>query len=111
METVETTFADQWFAALDQRRIGAGARSWVAQVLGVHCEDDGLWIQLSSSEDPFATIVLHLAPTTPIDDVIAALERHRYDGRPAIIDVVAWKTPRLTQNPGAVRLMQPQQAH
>jgi len=89
---VDNTSADQWFAALDQRRIGAGAGSWIAQVVGVHRDDDGFWVQVSSSEDPFSTIVLHLAPTTPIDDVVTALERHSRsaEGRPALIDLAAW---------------------
>lgn len=112
-DPVETTSADQWFAALDQRRIGAGTGSWVVQVLGVHCEDDGFWIQLSSSEDSFATIVLHLAADTPIDDVLAVLERHSRpaDGEPAVIDLAAWTTS-VSLSPSAAHPLRPsQRAH
>jgi hypothetical protein len=109
---VETRSADQWFAALDQRRIGAGAGSWVAQVLGVHCEDDGFWIQLSSSEDSFATIVIHLVSKTPMADVLAALEGHSRpsDGRPAIIDLAAWTT-RVAASPSGAGLLPSERAH
>ena len=110
-ELVDTTSADRWFAALDQRRVG-GANSWVIQVHGVHCEQDGFWIQLSSTEDPFTTIVLHLAPTTPIGDVLAAIEGHdrSSDGRPAMIDLAGWAT-RVSISPTASRLLQPRPVH
>ena len=111
-DPVDISSADQWFAALDQRRIGADTGSWVAQVLGVHCEGDGFWVQLASSEDPFATIILHLAATTQIDEVVGALERHTHavDGRPAVIDLAAWTT-RVALSPGAVNLLSPQRQY
>lgn len=86
---MDTSSADRWFSALDQRLIGIGANAWVAQVLGVHGERDGLWIQLAPVNDPFATVVLHLASTTSIEDALVALDRHSrpIDGGQAIIDL------------------------
>jgi hypothetical protein len=81
--------ADQWFAALDQRQIGTGPRTWVAQVLGVHGGDDDLWVQIAPSVDPGATIVLHLSSATSLEEALRALE-HRapnVDRKPDIIDL------------------------
>ena len=85
---VTTKSADQWFEVLDQRQVGQSANKWVIQVHGVHSSRDGFWIQVSSTDDPFATIVLHLAPTTPVDIVLQALGQHDrpVDGQQAIID-------------------------
>jgi hypothetical protein len=104
--------ADRWFEALDQRRVGADANSWIIQVHGVHCEQDGLWIQISSTDDPFSTIVLHLATDTPINDVLTALEHHDrpLDGRPAIVDLAAWPSG-VSLNAGAASLLYPQRPH
>src|SRR5215510_14231418 len=83
-----TMSADQWFDVLDQRQVGQSANKWVLQVHGVHRSLDGFWIQVSSTDDPFATIVLHLAPTTSVDEVLRALTQHERpaDGQQAIID-------------------------
>ena len=109
---VDSRSSDQWFAALDQRKIGSGSGNWVVQVQGVHSENDGVWIQISSSEDPFATIVLHLTATTSVGDVLAALERHDHpvDGRPAIIDLAAWTT-RVVAGPACAAPPIPHRAH
>jgi hypothetical protein len=83
--------ADHWFAALDQRQIGTGPRTWVVQVLGVHGGDDDLWVQIAPSVDPGATIVLHLSSETPVEEALRALE-HRapnVDRKPDIIDLSA----------------------
>jgi hypothetical protein len=69
------SIADHWFVALDQRQIGTGTTSWVAQVLGVHREKDDLWVQIAPSVDPDVTIVLRLSPATPVDEALGALER------------------------------------
>jgi hypothetical protein len=83
--------ADRWFAALDQRPLGSGSSRWVAQVLAVHTERDGLWVQLAPSDDPCATVVLHVSPATHLDEALNALEHQSRpsDGPPAIIDLMA----------------------
>ena len=90
-ETMDASAADHWFSALDQRQIGAGATAWVAQVLGVHPDRGALWVELARTDDPYATVVLHLSPTTSIDEAVAALGRHDrpVEGGQKIIDLVA----------------------
>ena len=85
---LESLSADEWFGALDQRRIGTGADSWVAQVLGVHSEREGLWVQLAPDDDAGATIVVHLSSSTQLAEVLAALERSgSSERRPEVIDL------------------------
>jgi hypothetical protein len=91
-ESVDASSADRWFVALDQRQIGSGASSWVAQVMGVHQDRDDVWVQVAPSDDADATIIVHLTPETPLADVLAALARRNpsLDRRPEIIDLAAW---------------------
>jgi hypothetical protein len=90
-ESTGVSSADRWFAALDQRQIGTGASSWVAQVLGVHDGGDELWVQLSPIDNVDATIILRLTPETSLEGVLVALsQRHPSpDRRPEIIDLAA----------------------
>ena len=83
--------ADQWFAALDQRQIVSDAESWTAQVLSVYTEAEGLWIQIAPTDDPCTTVVLHVSPATPIDDVIEALAHrsHAIDKPSPVIELLA----------------------
>jgi hypothetical protein len=83
--------ADRWFAALDQRPLGSGASRWVAQVLAVHTERDGLWVQIAPADNPSAIVVLHVSSTTHLDEVLDRLERQNRpeDGPPAVIDMVS----------------------
>jgi hypothetical protein len=83
------SIADHWFVALDQRQIGTGTASWVAQVLGVHREKDDLWVQIAPSVDPDVTIVLRLSPATAVDEALGALERRSpvSDGGSYVIDL------------------------
>jgi hypothetical protein len=83
--------ADRWFEALDERRIGTSAESWMAQVLGIHVDEIGtIWIQLASVQDSDAAIVLHVSASTTVDEALIALEeRVASDARPEIIDIAA----------------------
>jgi hypothetical protein len=83
------SIADHWFVALDQRQIGTGTASWVAQVLGVHREKDDLWVQIAPSVDPDVTIVLRLSLATAVDEALGALERRNpmFDGGSYVIDL------------------------
>jgi hypothetical protein len=86
--------ADDWFFALDQRRIGAGAKAWVAQVFGVYRQNGELWVQLAPLDRPASAIVVHVSPATRLDDVLDALE-HRHptgEGKPEVIDLVGRAT-------------------
>jgi hypothetical protein len=87
---MHTSLADQWFAALDQHPIGSGQDGWVAQVLAVHTERDGIWVQVAPVDDPSSTIVLHVSSATHLDDVVTALERQSRpsEGPPAVIDLL-----------------------
>ena len=80
--------ADDWFIALDQRRIGDGAAAWIIEVLGIHREPGGHWVQIATSGNPFATLVLRVTASTHLDDVLTALEWQRPSDqtKPEIID-------------------------
>jgi hypothetical protein len=76
---------------LDQRPLGSGPSKWVAQVLAVHTERDGLWVQIAPADDPSATVVLHVSAATHLDEALTALEHQSRpsDGPPAVIDLIA----------------------
>ena len=88
---MHVSVADRWFVALDQRSIGSGHDGWVAQVMAVHTERDGLWVQIAAADRPAATIVLHVSAATHLDEALTALERQRRpgDGPPAVIDLIS----------------------
>jgi hypothetical protein len=88
---IDIRLADRWFEALDQRQIGIGAESWVAQVLGIHIDEaNTIWIQLTSVDNPYSAIILHVSASTTLDRVIGALaDRVVSDARPEIIDIAA----------------------
>ena len=86
----ENTRIDQLVAALDQQRIGEGASSWVAQVLGVHTEGPDLWVQVAPADAPTEGVVLRLSAWATPQHALAALlaMRSRRGSLPHIIDVM-----------------------
>ena len=85
---VKVASADDWFFALDQQSVGIEPDRRVIQVLGIHRDAGGLWIQLAPDDDPFATIVVRVSVATQLQDVLDALEhRSPSDGRPEIVDL------------------------
>jgi hypothetical protein len=72
---MDVSFADRWFAALDQRQIGSGDERWTAQVVAVHHEADGLWVQVAPVSDLSATILIHVSAATSLDEVLDTLEK------------------------------------
>jgi hypothetical protein len=76
-----------WFEALDERRVDAGASSWVAQVIGIHEVRPHLWIQLESV-DTTRRVVLHVTLETRLDEALAAIADSPCDAhRLTFIDV------------------------
>ena len=71
------TAASEWFEALDQRVIGRGQQSWVANVLGVHGDDRDWWIDVASAANPAVNVVLRLSRRATVFHAVAALRRHR----------------------------------
>jgi hypothetical protein len=69
--------ANEWFEALDQRRIGRGADRWTASVLRVHGDDREWWIDVASAANPAANVVLRLSRQATVFHAVAALRRHR----------------------------------
>jgi hypothetical protein len=65
-----------WFAALDERQIDAGERSWIARVTGVHTDGSEWWIQIAPDGDPDRGLVLHLAAYASVSNAVAALDRY-----------------------------------
>jgi hypothetical protein len=72
---MDVAFADRWFAALDQRQIGSGDGGWTAQVVAVHHEPDGLWLQVAPVNDLAATILVHVSVSTSLDEVLETLAK------------------------------------
>ena len=72
---MDVSFADRWFSALDQRQIGTGDGRWTAQVVAVHHEVDGLWVQVAPVYDLSATILIHVSAATSLDEVLDTLEK------------------------------------
>lgn len=66
--------ADRWFRALDRRRIRAGTRCWVAQVMGIHSDGREIWVQIARGTSPDKSLVLHLSGWTTVDQAIAAMK-------------------------------------
>jgi hypothetical protein len=70
MNRIETT--DQVFEALNDRRIGIGPDSWVAQVFGVYVASEDVWVQVAAKDNPSETVILHMPPsTTPSQGALA----------------------------------------
>jgi hypothetical protein len=65
-----------WFAALDERQIDAGDRSWVAKVSGVHTDGCEWWIQITPAGDPEHGLVLHLNARASVSSALTALARY-----------------------------------
>ena len=71
---MDVSFADRWFADLDQRQIGSGDKQWTAQVVAVHHEANGLWVQVAPVSDLSATVLIRVSATTSLDEVLETLE-------------------------------------
>ncbi len=80
---------EEWFAALDHCRIGTGADSSVAEVLGIHPDGETFWVQVARIDNPSTAIILHISSTSTVDDVRAALASRSTPGASGveIIDV------------------------
>jgi hypothetical protein len=88
-EIIDPAVADRWFAALDQRPIGGASHGWIAQVLGIHVEADGLWLQIGTTGEPVTAILLHVSASTTTEDVLEVLERRAPGANegPEIVDL------------------------
>ena len=67
----------EWFEALDQRTFGDGRERWIATVLSVSADDRGWWIDVASTANPAANVVLRLSRQATVFHAVAALRRHR----------------------------------
>ena len=80
---------DRVFLELDNRRIGIGPESWIAQVLGVHTADHEGWVQVASQEHPLHSVVVHIWPDTTAGQVALALSKWAelpVEDRPVMIE-------------------------
>jgi hypothetical protein len=84
------TAVEEWFAALDHCRIGVGADSSEAEVLGIHPDGETLWVQVAQVDNPYTEIILHISSASTVDDVRAALAARSTRGESCveIIDVL-----------------------
>ena len=71
--SVDRPQADRLFAGIDHRRVEAGARSWIAVVLGIHANDTDLWIQVATQDNPSNSVVLRLSRWATVDHALNAL--------------------------------------
>ena len=85
---------DRVFREVDNRRIGIGADSWVAQVFGVHMTDADGWVQVAPEDDPTHSVIVRVWPGTTGTDVAQALAHWSAvveEERPPVIEA-----PRVT---------------
>ncbi len=82
------TDVDRWFAAIDQRQIGTGPLSWVAQVVGIYPDGHDLWVQVSATHAPESTVLLRVSEDSTVESAVTLLrEQSRWPGsRTQIID-------------------------
>jgi hypothetical protein len=78
--TLPAVAADDWFDALDNRRLDARGERWSVQVLGIHADGPDLWLQVALSDHLEESLVLHITPSVTLDDVLRTL-RARLDDR------------------------------
>jgi hypothetical protein len=71
------TAANEWFEALDQRVFGQGHARWVALVLRVHGDDRDWWIDVATTANAAANVVLRVSRHATVFHAVAALRRHR----------------------------------
>lgn len=82
--------ADRWFSSLDHRAVEVGSCTCVATVLGIHASRDGLWIQLSLTDDADVGVVLHVDGGTRLTDVLRRLKDSPPVGSP--LDIIDCST-------------------
>ena len=70
----DTSLADWWFAALDQRRVRIGNECCKGKVVGVHVHAFNAWVQLQFAERPGRSLLLHLLPGAGVVDAIKAIQ-------------------------------------
>jgi len=66
---------DQVFAALDNRRIGIGPDSWIAQVFAVYLSSGNVWVQVAPKEHPDESVILQLPRTSTTGQGALALRK------------------------------------
>jgi hypothetical protein len=69
----EMTVADWWFAGLDQRPLVVNGVRWTTQVVGVHLNRFGTWIQIEFAEHRDSSLLLQLPPLAALHDAIAMI--------------------------------------
>ena len=74
-EHAPLTSPDDVVAALDQRRVPDGRRSWVVNVVGIHLAGSHLWIQIERKCRPRESLILRIVPGATAADVLRALIR------------------------------------
>ena len=72
-ESARRSVEDDWFAALDGSVIRVGTAFVTIQVLGIHRDSSGLWIQLAPFHESDRGMVVHCWPDNDPDQVLAAL--------------------------------------
>ena len=83
---------DQWFRALDQRRIRIGLHEWLLQVTGIYADHDDVWIQIADGCLDGGSVVLRVSSWTSVDKALEALAQRghlRLPVHPAIITATA----------------------
>ena len=68
---------DELFAALDRRVIGDDERRWVVEALRIHHDELDWWIDIASTADASASVILCLSRRATAAHAIAALHAWR----------------------------------
>jgi hypothetical protein len=89
-ERYPQNLANRWFRALDQRRIDAGTRCWIAHVMGIHLDGREIWIQIAAGDTSEKSLVLHLSGWTTVDQAITAMKTRPVEREsfPRVISVI-----------------------
>jgi hypothetical protein len=87
---------DQWFRALDQRRIYFGVREWHVQVTSILVEEEVLWVQIADGQRQAASVLLRVGSMTSVEQAVRALGTRGWglaDTCPSVISATAAAMP------------------
>lgn len=80
------TTTEEWvFHSLDHRRVDDDANSWLISVVGVHVEDDGIWVQIAKNDRADTMVLVQMQRDTDPADVIASLKRAHVESRVVVV--------------------------
>jgi hypothetical protein len=71
--SIEERVADEWFQALDRRRVVTGRQQWDILVTGVHPSGSDCWIQMAAADDARKRLLLKVSRETTVEAALEAV--------------------------------------